>query len=83
MKGLLSTYIQTAVKRATYKFLEDGTHFGEIPGLQGVWSSLATHAECCAELQEVLEEWLVLKLRDNDAIPEIGGISLTPRATRV
>ncbi|MBI2871627.1 MAG: type II toxin-antitoxin system HicB family antitoxin [Chloroflexi bacterium] len=69
MKGLLSTYIHEAMERASYKVLEDGTYFGEIPGLQGVWASGATQVECHAELQEVLEEWLVLKLRDSDAIP--------------
>jgi hypothetical protein len=29
-------------------------------------------------LREVLEEWLILKLRDGDFIPEIGGIDLNP-----
>jgi predicted RNase H-like HicB family nuclease len=31
---------------------------------------------CRAELQEVLEEWLLLKLRDNDPIPKLGRCDL-------
>jgi len=58
---MLTVYIDEAMSRATYKILEDGTYFGEIPGLQGVWSSEATLEECRKVLQEVLEEWLLLK----------------------
>jgi hypothetical protein len=31
-------------------------------------------------LQEVLEEWLILKIRDNDPIPRIGRIALPSKA---
>ena len=36
--------------------------------------------KCREELQEVLEEWLVLKIRDNDPIPRIGRVGLPQRA---
>jgi len=32
--------------------------------------------ECRDELQEVLEEWLILKIRDNDPIPIVNGLDL-------
>jgi predicted RNase H-like HicB family nuclease len=32
--------------------------------------------DCREELQEVLEEWLIVKLRDHDPLPQIGGIDL-------
>ena len=73
---MLTVYIDEAMSRATYKILEDGTYFGEIPGLQGVWSNKATLEECRRVLQEVLEEWLLLKLRSNEEIPPLGEISL-------
>ena len=57
---MLTAYIQAAMKRATYKLLEDGASFGEIPGFQGVWASEKTLEGCRASLQEVLEEWLLL-----------------------
>jgi predicted RNase H-like HicB family nuclease len=36
--------------------------------------------KCRDQLQEVLEEWLVLKIRDNDPIPRIGRAALPLRA---
>ena len=69
---MLTAYINEAMARARYKILEDGTYFGEIPGLQGVWANAPTLEECRRELQEVLESWLILKIRDNDSIPALG-----------
>ena len=77
---MITDYIQAAMKRATYKLLEDGAYFGEIPGFQGVWASEKTLEECRRVLQEVLEEWLLLKLRDNEEVPELEGITLSPKA---
>jgi predicted RNase H-like HicB family nuclease len=77
---LLTAYIDEAMKRATYKILEDGTYYGEIAGFQGVWASEATLEECRRILQEVLEEWLVLKLRDDEAVPTLGEMDLVKRS---
>ena len=66
---MLSEYIEEQLKIAKYKLLEDGSYFGELPLLQGVWAQ-ATHLEDCRkELQEVLEEWMILKLRAGEDIP--------------
>ena len=70
---MLTVYITEAMARATYKILEDGTYFGEIAGLPGVWSNEATLEECRKVLQEVVEEWLLLKLRGNEEIPKSAG----------
>ncbi len=42
---------------------------GKIPRLKGVWASGKTLDECRSELQEVLEDWLVLKIKGEDKIP--------------
>ena len=73
---MITAYIEEAMGRATYKILEDGTYFGEIPGLPGVWANEPALEDCRKVLQEVLEEWLLLKLRDNEEIPPLGEISL-------
>jgi predicted RNase H-like HicB family nuclease len=65
---MLTAYINEAASRATYKILEDGTYFGEVPGLRGVWASAPTLEGRRRELQEMLEGWLILKIRDNDDI---------------
>jgi predicted RNase H-like HicB family nuclease len=77
---MLTRYIQAAMKRTRYKTLPDGTCFGSIPGLAGVWANERSPEDCRAVLQEVLEEWLVLKIRDNDPIPRIGRVSLRSKA---
>jgi hypothetical protein len=43
---------------------------------EGVWANEHTLEECREVLQEGLEEWLLLKLRDKDPLPLIGGIDL-------
>ena len=74
--SILTAFVETAMHEARYKMLEDGTFFGEIPSCPGVWANEKTLEVCRDVLREVLEEWLILKLRDGDFIPEIGGIDL-------
>ena len=79
---MLVEYIQKAIERAEYKKLEDSTWFAEIPGFEGVWSNGKSVEECRKELIEVLEEWLFLKIRDNNAVPAIDGITLAVKSTK-
>lgn len=74
---MLVAYIQGALEDAEYKKLEDGTWFAEIPGFDGVWANGKTVEECRKELVEVLEEWLILKIRDKDPIPRLKGIEIS------
>jgi len=66
---MLTEYIIQKLSQAQYKILDDKTYFGEIPGLQGIWASEKTLEKYRETLREVLEEWLILKLRDKDKIP--------------
>ncbi len=79
---MITDYIAEAMARATYKILEDGTYFGEIPGLPGVWANEGALERCREVLQQVLEEWLILKLRDNDEVPPLGKVSLVKKGAR-
>jgi len=76
---MLIDYISLKLAQARYKILKDGSFFGEIPGLQGVWASARTLEECRETLREVLEEWIILKLRDGDKIPDFPVIKVKPR----
>ncbi len=80
IKAMVTRYLQEAKRRAQYKKLADGSWFGEIPGLAGLWANEPTLAQCRHVLQEVLEEWLVLKIRDGDPIPRMGRVRLTVQA---
>ncbi len=73
---MLSEYIQGALETAEYKKLDDGTWFAEIPGFEGVWANRKTVEECRKELVEVLEEWLILKLKDGDTVPTVKDIDI-------
>ena len=76
---MLLAYIQKALEKAQYKMLDDKTWYADIPGFEGVWANSKTVEECRKELVEVLEEWLVLKIRDRDAIPEVDGVQIKVR----
>lgn len=67
--NMITEYINRKIKVAKYKILKDGSYFGEIPGFKGVWASAKNLEDCRRELQEVLEDWLLLKVRDNEKVP--------------
>jgi predicted RNase H-like HicB family nuclease len=73
---MLVHYCSEALKQATYKQLEDGSWFAEIPGFAGVWANAETVEATREELYEVLQEWLLLKLKDGDVLPVVDGIDL-------
>jgi len=74
--AMLTEFINSAMEEAKYKILEDGTFFGEIESCPGVWSNESTLERCREVLQEVLEEWLLIKIRDGDPLPLIRNIDL-------
>jgi len=80
---ILTAFTEAALHEAKYKQLEDGSFFGEIPSCPGVWSNEKTLEKCRDTLREVLEEWIVLKLRDGDQLPSIGGINLNIVVTEI
>lgn len=67
---MLVEYIHGAIEDAEYKKLEDGNWFAEIPLFEGVWANGKSVEECRKELIEVLEEWLILKIKDKDPLPD-------------
>lgn len=65
---MLSSYILTKLKQSKYKLLDDGTYFGDIPSIKGVWANAKTLEACREELQSVLESWIVLSLTKEKSI---------------
>ncbi len=74
---MLIEYVQAALQRARYKLLEDRTYFGEIPDCPGVWANGRNLERCRESLREVLEEWLVLKLKQGRPPPALGRYRIT------
>ena len=74
---MLREYIRAAMKRAKYEILpEDGSFYGEIPGFDGVYADADTLETCRDELEEVLEEWIFLRIARGLPLPVIDGIEL-------
>ncbi|MCX6023937.1 MAG: type II toxin-antitoxin system HicB family antitoxin [Chloroflexi bacterium] len=74
---MLTQYIRAAMRRAKYEILEDGTYYGEILGIRGVFSNAETLEGCRDLLQEVLEGWMLVSFAHQKPIPVIDGIDLT------
>ena len=69
---------------AKYEIIEDeGTYWGEIPGLQGVWARHDTLEGCRRELREAVSDWIALRLRLGLSIPVLAGIDLNKIAQTV
>ncbi len=66
---MFNEYIEKKLKLARYKILKDGSYFGEIPGVRGVWANAKNLEGCRQELKEVLEDWFLLKIRARERIP--------------
>ena len=81
---MLTQFIIKKLKDARYELLKDGTYYGEIPGLQGVWANAKNLEDCRTELREVLEEWILLKIRDKERVPgfrmRVGARVMLPNA---
>ena len=74
---MLTRYIRAAMHRARYEILpDDGTFYGEIPGFEGVYANTMTLESCRDELEEVLEEWILLRVAKNLPLPIVDGIDL-------
>ncbi|MFY9461752.1 MAG: type II toxin-antitoxin system HicB family antitoxin, partial [Candidatus Sungiibacteriota bacterium] len=43
---MISEYIAKKLKQARYKLLKDGSYFGEIAGLRGVWANAKNLEDC-------------------------------------
>ncbi len=74
---MLASYLDAAMEAATYEIIEDeGTYFGQVPGLQGVWARHKTLEGCRRELREAVSDWLALRLRLGLPIPVLARIDL-------
>jgi predicted RNase H-like HicB family nuclease len=73
---VISEYLSAAMRFARVEAMGDGRYFATVPGLKGLWADGETADACVRQLRSVLEEWLVLALRDDDDLPELDGVSL-------
>ena len=73
---MLTNYIHHVMRHAHFELMENGQFYGSIPGFQGVWSEGTTLEACRDELIEVLEGWMIVRLRCGEDVPVMDDIDI-------
>jgi UPF0150-like len=74
---LLQGYAKRAVRHAIVEQQEDGTWLATIAGFEGVWASEPSAIQALQVLEEVVFEWALLKIEDEDRdLPVLDDIDL-------
>lgn len=74
---MIVEYINAALAKAHYEIIQDEEpYYGEISDLPGVYATGKTLEECRKNLAEVIDGWLIIRLRRGMLIPPIHGISI-------
>jgi predicted RNase H-like HicB family nuclease len=69
---MLLEYIQTALDSARYEMIQDEEPFyGQVPSLEGVWATGKTLKECCRNLAEAIEDWVLFSIAKGFSIPAL------------
>ena len=67
---MLIQYIQAALEKAKYEIIDDEEpYYGEVHELEGVWATGKTLEECRRNLEEVIDEWTIIKLNNGSPLP--------------
>ncbi len=70
---MIVEYIEAALARANYEIIRDEEpYYGEVPDLKGVWATGKTLEECRRKLAEVIEGWIIIRLKKGLPIPPLG-----------
>lgn len=71
---MIVEYIEAALEKARYDMIKDKRPFYvEVPGLEGVYATGKTLEECRKNLSEVIDDWIVVRLRKGLSVPPIDG----------
>lgn len=81
VRFVLSEYVERAMEHALYDKLEDGTYSGLIPQCPGVIAFSSTLRSCEAELQSILEDWILTGFKLGHHLPVIDGLDLNGEPT--
>lgn len=76
---MISRYVTKALERATYRLLEDGSFAATVPGLRGVIATGGTLEACRRDLEEVIEEWVLVRVARGLTIPALGNAVIRVR----
>jgi predicted RNase H-like HicB family nuclease len=70
---MITEYIEAAMSKARYEIIKDEEpYYGEVPELEGVWATGKTLEECHKNLAEVIDGWIIVRLRKGLPLSPIG-----------
>lgn len=76
---MIRQYLDEAMSRARITQLDDGSYAGEVPGLPGVIATGVSQEACRTTLEEVIEEWVLVRVSRGLEVPAIGGAIISVR----
>jgi predicted RNase H-like HicB family nuclease len=76
---MIRSYLDAALGRARYTQLEDGSYGAEVRGLRGVIATGPTLEACRRTLEEVIEEWVLVRVSKGLDVPALGTVKIRIR----
>ncbi len=76
---MIREYLDAGLSRARYTQLEDETYAAEVPGLRGVIATGPTLEACRKALEEVIEEWVLVRVARRLDVPPLGSVRIRVR----
>ncbi|MCD5425048.1 MAG: type II toxin-antitoxin system HicB family antitoxin [Methanosarcinaceae archaeon] len=74
---MIIEYIKAALSKAKFEIIEDEEpYYGEVCELEGVWATGKTLDECRKNLAEVVDGWIVVRLRKGLPIPQMDAYNI-------
>jgi len=76
---MIKEYIRAALESAKYEIIDDkDPYYAEVKNLSGVWASGKTLEECRRNLADVVEGWILVRVRKGLSIPALKGHKIIP-----
>lgn len=76
---MIIQYVTTALERAHYRLVDDGTFAATVRGLRGVVATGTGLEACRRDLAEVVEEWVLIRVARGLVVPRLGKAMVTIR----
>ncbi len=76
---MISRYLAEALHRAKYSGSPGVGYTATVRGLRGVIAQARTLEACRAQLSEVVEEWILVRVARGLAVPRLGRVHIRVR----
>lgn len=76
---MITNYIAAALRRARYQIVDGSQFCATVPGLRGVIATAATIETCRAQLAEVIEAWVLVRVARGLDVPPLGKMTVRVR----